>query len=320
MAGPLVLTALEEATKAIIGEAADALLGQKSFLEEYPNGEFVSVDGLLYTPTEDGLLITPLPAATNADWELTKKTPSGSTTEIDVMELKDGAGNIYAALGLNMKDGLWDEVEFEAGKVGLKKFETEIKADPNGKALLKKLPDAVKASVDTGAMESAYSGAQDVMQEAMKNLANKTGVPVGKNLKKVFSSTAYKQDSARTSREHHEWKYCCIDSNNFSIMTDIGSPWTLNYVGGGGLPTSTGVVPAISTAPPYHKWIEHENLRKVVNLVKKFRRLRTKCGSTALWEEQGFANKSAAIKQDLASSAEYQALHALLVATSDFSI
>jgi hypothetical protein len=67
-------------------------------------------------------------------------------------------------------------------------------------------------------------------------------------------------------------------------------------------------------------WVQYEDLRAMINLVKRAGRLRRKCGGQAWWESQGFVSLEDAVADDLDNNTEFTALRAALAATSDFDL
>jgi hypothetical protein len=194
--------------------------------------------------------------------------------------------------------------------------------DDTGKTLLKDLPDEEKQQHDTPAKDSAYNNATSVGKKAVQKLLKyPTDAPTD-NVKKAVAVATGKQDRSRVSKEYHEWKYCCIDSNNASILQDgAGMTNALLYTGSGALSTADGVTPpGAGIMPPYHKWIEYEDFREIMKIVRRYRRMRGRCGGKALWQEQGFATKIAAIQDDVDGDADYLSHRsALLAFTADWS-
>lgn len=194
--------------------------------------------------------------------------------------------------------------------------------DDVGKVALDDLPEATKVAVDTEAKEAEYAAAEPANKLAADKVQNETQSFATDETKKAAKKSAGKHDAARVSREHHEWKYCCIDSNNYSLLLGVDSfgPLSLKYTGPQAMSTKTGVDPAASDAPPYFIWIKWPEFRDVMKVVRRFRRLRGGCGGKALWTEQGFATKLAAIQDDIKGDADYIAAHAILIADTDWAI
>lgn len=269
--------------------------------------------------TFDFLLPTPLPAGSEVAVAVVESQPSGKPMQ--KFTLNDGPPNfdtIYEFADV-------PNVDFPAGfdKTSANNSNNivinNIMGDANGKTAMQAVPDKAKAAIDPAEITAAYAQANNLQKKEIEDQLKNVDANLDQEMKGIVNKTSKKQDGSRTSREHHEWKYCCVLSNNFSLLNPGGWTYDLVYVGPDPLPTKVGVDPSSSAVPPYYKWIEYEALRKVLNAVKRSRRLRTQCNAKKLWEAEGLANKEQAIRTSLEGDTEFTTNHAILVATADFT-
>lgn len=261
--------------------------------------------------------------------DLTPNTPydvvvANDLTDVDpgtklTISIVDSLGNPVKKFGFYGESVIDPALNTDIALDFLNQDLNELNQNDAGKAALKTVPEQVSNSLPKQELENAYSAAQPVYKNAVGKMASAADVPMTKAMKKAVSGTSKKQDGSRTSREYHEWKYCCILSNNYSILRNLATGKSINYEGVDPETTAVGVDPSSSTVPPYHAWVQYEDLRKACNLVKKIRRNRSRCGGLELLQDQGFADKTAAISNDLENSAEWDTLRAALDAFADFA-
>jgi len=264
--------------------------------------------------------ITPLPA--NTEITVTDAVSEPSGTPYQKYTLNSGAPNFDSLYEF----GEIPEIDIPAGvdqTAATNNFNVvinNVSKDVVGKPALKALPDKAKSAIDPDDIDATYNTSDQAQKIALETALEQSDVPMNKQLKGIVNKTSRKQDGSRTSKEYHEWKYCCVLSNNYGLLTDLGTGQSVSYNKTDAVATADGVTPVLSTVPPYHRWIEFPELRQACNLVKKLRRLRGRCGGEALWKDQGFATKEAAIKSDLEASTDWDTLRAALGAYTAFDI
>lgn len=185
-------------------------------------------------------------------------------------------------------------------------------AEPEGRSLMQATGPAARSLATEAHNDGNYSGGTDVSRETERRLHHEPFNPNhGPAIENALRSKG-KHDRARTSMEYHEWKFNLVDTGkNWELVHNgIVTPTGIDYIGPGPV--------APNDSPPWYKWIEHENLRKIMNLVKKYRRIRSACGGKALWQEQGFATKELAITDDVNNDSNYATWASALKATADF--
>lgn len=258
------------------------------------------------------------PVTPGTEFVATKKTVDG-VPDVDVISLVEPPGTelfnmtfepVFESLPEPVKKQAEDAVTITINN---------LNNVSGGKAVVQGLPDAAKSIADPAQNETIYNASNETEQKIIADLSTKNDLPMTAAMKKAVKKIGKRQDHSRVSKEYHEWKYCCVDSNNFSLLAGLNDG-PITYTGPDALPTAAGVDPSSSAVPPYYKWIEHEELREVMKIVRRYRRLRSQCGGKALWTEQGFASKLAAIQFDLnGDTVNYEPLYTILVATSDFA-
>jgi len=231
---------------------------------------------------------------------------------INDMTIQDEVGGTpRARIGIVRRSALTPELE-ESGAATVNR----VAETPEGRSGLRGLAGAVRNSQPTASNTARLRAARPEVQAAARELARQpANMPVDEDLARELRRSA-RADGSRTSLEYHEWKFNCISTGkNWRILHENqwhGGSGVLEYIG------ADGISPFDS--PPYHIWVKYEEFRKLINLVKRYRRLRSRCGGRALWQEQGFASRDEAIVDDLAGDADAQALGTTLGATSDFNI
>jgi len=277
---------------AAVGPATDFVL-DKAFASLDPGGNPASVPQVGDITVEQKVVVIQPPQQPQVELEL---------------KIEDNVGGTERArFGLMKKFDLLAE-----------QYETTIKdldraaKTPFGRSGLSDLTDGVKASQPTAENSSKLQAATSEQRAAAKQLQQgKAGIAVDDENRKTLN-LKQRQDAARTSLERHEWRFNIVATGkNWLILTQLIPTQDLNY---------DGPEPAApNSGPPWYKWIEHDELRQAINLVKKYRRLRGQCGGKALWTEQGFASKDHAIRDDMENDTDYQSLRVNLIATPDFS-
>lgn len=185
-----------------------------------------------------------------------------------------------------------------------------------GRSGFRDLPASVRNAQPTAANDAAATVGGPVTQSALRGMARRQQNPaLGPDLLPGFRRSQ-RSDGSRTSLEYHEWKFCCVDPGKHNQL------FFENEVKDGSYPFQYADTDGIGPfkAPPYYIWIKHEDYRKLINLSKRFGRLRGACGGKALWINQGFASKELAIVDDIVNSSEAQTLMTNLLATGDFVI
>lgn len=125
-----------------------------------------------------------------------------------------------------------------------------------------------------------------------------------------------KADRSRTSLQYHEWHHNCIGpETNYLVLqhslfqgNSLGMRWALSPVGDD----------PVDGEPPYWAWVKHDDFRKVINLVKRYRRYWRGKNMPLLRAELGFPTVEQAIADSLSNDADYLALRTDLIATDDF--
>jgi len=126
-----------------------------------------------------------------------------------------------------------------------------------------------------------------------------------------------RSDRARTSLEHHEWRHNNTqpgdnyDLLDHTILSAASKDLTWAVTPSGDDP--------VGGQPPYWAWVKHDDYRKVINLVKRYRRFWRGKNMPLLREELGYADVDEAIATSLSTDAEYATLRTALIATGDWA-
>lgn len=190
-----------------------------------------------------------------------------------------------------------------------------IEQQDGGRTVLAEMREAVEANPAAEANDTLVTGANDYQQRAATRAA-RNGVRPNVTTQRQRDVIGNAQvDGSRTSMEYHEYKHNVRISavgkpiSNAQIAFDQLGFYSIEYI---------GTDPVDTYYPPYFAWVQYEEYRKMINIIKKYRRLRGKCGGKDLWEQQGHASKTAAIADDVENDSEYQTLHGVLDLTSDW--
>jgi len=229
---------------------------------------------------------------------------------VNDMTIQDEVGGTpRARIGIVRRSALTPELEQSGAATVNRVAET-----PEGRSGLRGLAAAVRNSQPTSSNTARLRAARPEVQAAARELARQpANMPVDEDLARELRRSA-RADGSRTSLEYHEWKFCCLEPGKHWITLHE----TLYATQGQGLKATAGNRIGPHDAPIYALWVKHEDFRKLVNIVKRFNRLRSRCGAKALWAEQGFQDREEAVCNDLSLDSETQALLAALQGTADF--
>lgn len=280
-------------TSAATGAAVDAIL-------DHTIGSLGSDGEIATSPTTPNISVDPVITIINE--------PSGANVQQEV-QIGPAGGPPDARFGLIR---IADQPAGNAGATA-SDFES-IAVQDGGNSALRAMRDAVEATPSQAEVEQSMLSGGGEQQQAIARAA-RAGLRPRVGLQRQNQRLGSLADRSRTSMEYHEWAHNVRVtsppqpiSNAELASTEVAV--ILKYV---------GPDPISPDLPPYHAWVQYEDYRKLINIVKKYRRLRSACGGKALWAEQGFASKTAAIADDCANDSEYTSLHSALVATADWS-
>lgn len=245
-------------------------------------------------------------AGTEASVNVSDGTISGVVNAVDI---QTSGGDVIFTMG----EAAEADVSAEAIDA-LHRTLMDMHRDQFGGPQLRALPGVAASAEDPDTNDSEYNGARPIDQERVRaEERDRLRAPFGQAVDAAVRGTR-KHDAARTSMEYHEWAHNVWSGTppavrkNAKVLND--SSLDLKYV---------GVDPPISEYPPWHAWVQYEDYRKCINIVKRYRRARSACGGKALWTEQGFGSKELAIIDDVQNDAEVITLVTALDATADWT-
>lgn len=286
---------MDEMTQTGVAKVAKWLLTE-AVKEAYD--ESIGSPGVSIDPITGNIIGKKVPLGTipeTYEWTFTGFDPPEGQNIKKVAVLKDTAtGDPLAVLGTLDAGTIVDPGQ----QAAFNDTVNQLVNDDVGKVALDDLPEAAKVAVDTEAKEAEYAAAQPANKLAADKVQNETQSFATDETKKAAKKSAGKHDAARVSKEYHEWKYCCVDSDNWAIMKTLTGGVSIQYIGSDGVTQKTGITP-VSPAPPYYQWVKLDSLRELFKILRRYRRLRGSCGGKALWAEQGYATKIAALQGDL---------------------